>query len=139
MAYVLKDFVGKIFVARISTPAYFSTLAKKYYNFAKPNTDLGIIRSVVKSKSNGKYYVNVRQIEANNRNVYYNYEDTDFNNLVNQGVRTTTVKAKQEKAEAEAEAETTVNKLQKLIYTGIAVFAVLEIGKTFINQKTNKK
>jgi hypothetical protein len=103
-----KDFIGKTFVLRVDSPAYFSGLAKRFYFIGKANTDLGKIRAVVINKKNNEKFFNVVSPNNPTRQLYFKYRDANFSDLVKQGVRTTKDKGREEREEREKENQTFV-------------------------------
>jgi len=126
------DFINKQLVLKQDSPAYFSTLGKRYYFIAKKSTDLGRIRAIVVDKKSGRKFYNVVSPNYPGKQLYFAYEVADFTNLVGQGVRTTEKKAQDEKEAKEDREMTFLDKLKKPALIGLAAWAAVSLGKTYI-------
>lgn len=131
------DFVNKEFVLKTDSPAYFSTLGKRFYFTGKKGLDLGRIRAIVVDKKSGKKFFNVVSPNYPGKQLYFKYEAADFVDLVGQGVRTTKEKADQERKAEQDKNATLLDKLKKPALIGVGIWAAVQLGKTYIS--TNAK
>lgn len=132
------DFVGKEFVPKVDAPAYFSTMAKRYYFVASKDTDVGKIRAIVTDKKTGKKFFNVTSPNYAGKQLYFKYETANFSDLVGQGVRTTKEKAADDRKFFEDQQATFLDKLKPLLLAGAGIYAVIQLGKEQIKTSNGR-